>query len=255
MFFLLSKILEFVLLPITWILILLMIGVFGLSKGWGRRYITASLVMMVFFSNPFFINEALDLWEIPAYNPDRIEEPFDVAILLGGSMRYYNDVLERPVYSQSVDRLLQTIDLYKRGKIKKILLSGGSGRVQHPHEKEAPIIKEVLLNAGIPEGDIILETASRNTRENALYSAQIIQKNMPGSGVLLITSAWHMRRSMACFAKVGMDVVPFPVDERSGDGTYTPDRLLIPASANMTRWAMLIHEWAGIIIYKTMGYI
>ena len=115
-------------------------------------------------------------WEVKPVNLQTGIKPYDVGILLGGSLRSYDQEFGRPVYSQSVDRLLQTIALYKSGKVKKILLSGGSGSVTRPNERESEIILKVLLQTGIPENDIIIENTSRNTYENAIYTAEILKK-------------------------------------------------------------------------------
>jgi uncharacterized SAM-binding protein YcdF (DUF218 family) len=255
MFFSFSKIFEFLLMPVTWILVILIWGMFRQKSGFGRRLLISALTMLLFFTNPFIVNRVMNAWEVKPYSSGQIREPYDIGILLGGSMRYYNDVLERPVYSNSVDRLLQTIELYHEGKIRKVLLSGGSGRLSRPLEKESPIIQKVLVNGGVKPDDIILESESRNTRENALYSAEIIKKEYPGARTLLITSAWHMRRSVACFSAAGLDPVPFPVDERAGQGGWTPDRLIIPSVSSLQDWNTLIHEWFGCIMYELAGYI
>jgi len=255
MFFVLSKLLEFLLMPLTWIVTSFVIGLVLSGKGKKSRWMIAGVVMLLFFTNPFVVNKAISLWETPAYNKSAIAEQYDIGILLGGSMRYFNNDLKRPVYSPSVDRLLQTIELYHSKKIGKILLSGGSGRISFPNEKEAKVIKEVLLYSGVNEDDIILEIDSRNTFENALYSGRLLDSIAPNGTYLLITSAWHMRRSLGCFSKLGYHPVPFPVDERSGDGTLTPDRYLIPSSQNLFNWDMLLHEWFGCLAYKIMGYM
>jgi len=252
MFFLLSKVFEFLLLPLTWIIVLLGMGIYNNSKG--RKMVLAAFLMLVFFTNPFLINVALQSWEVPGRKTSSIDAPYDVVVVLGGSMRYYNGELDRPVYSSSVDRMLQAIALYKQGKVKKILLSGGSGRVLFPGERESAILAGILDNAGIPPQDVIIENNSRNTWQNALESATLLKNGTFGSRVLLLTSAFHMRRSLACFAKAGIKCDPWSVDQRSGQGTFTPDRLILPEAAAMGLWDILMHEWFGVIFYKIAGY-
>lgn len=197
----------------------------------------------------------MEFWEIPLYNSASITEPYNVAILLGGSMRYNDSVIGRPIYSHSVDRLIQCTSLYKSGKVKKILVSGGSGFLMRPYEKESVVIAKVLMDSGIPAEDIIIENESRNTYENALFSTAIINKKFPGSTVLLITSAFHMRRSAACFENAGLKVVPFPVDRKSNITVNSLDRILLPEANSLVTWDILVHEWVGWIIYKWQGYI
>ena len=86
-------------------------------------------------------------------------------------------------------------------------------------------------------------------------SAAILKKTYPNGRFLLITSAFHMKRSILCFKKAELPVDPFPVDVRSGGDIYTLDRLIQPDAENISTWDIIIHEWVGIATYKLMGYI
>jgi uncharacterized SAM-binding protein YcdF (DUF218 family) len=256
MFFLLSKILDFAVNPFYWVLICFAIGLIFLKKGKksSRKWLITSFLLLVIFTNPLIISITMNSWQVPAYPASSITTPFDYGILMGGSMRHYDEEIERPVYSMSVDRLLQTIALYKEGKIKKILLSGGSGHVFLQNQKESFFIAKVLLQAGVPEDDILVEDLSRNTYENAIFTRDLVKaKNLNGS-FLLITSAFHMRRSVACFKKAGLTVFPYPVDGKLQNFTLSVDSFL-PEPFYFTLWDQLIHEWVGMIAYKFSGYI
>lgn len=122
-------------------------------------------------------------------------------------------------------------------------------------DKESDIIVKVLLQSGIPMNDIIIENQSRNTYENAIFSTEILHQNFPDSKVLLITSAFHMRRSLACFRKAGMILDPYPVDKKARHETITPDRIFLPDPGCLIYWDILIHEWIGMVTYKIQGYI
>lgn len=255
MFFILSKILEFILSPLIWIVGILIFGFFTKNANHKRKSLGIALISLLFFTNPFLANKVMEVWELPPVNMNTITKPYDIGVLLGGSLRYFDTASERPVYSQSVDRLIQTIALYKAGKIKKIMLSGGSGLLLSPGEKESEILIEVFHQYGIPLSDIILENESRNTRENAIFTAKIINENYSGSNVLLITSAFHMRRSLSCFQKTGLKVTPFSVDKKSSNLLMTPDRTIIPDPSSLMFWDVLLHEWFGFVTYKIAGYI
>jgi uncharacterized SAM-binding protein YcdF (DUF218 family) len=255
MFFLLSKILKFLTSPFIWVVIGLLFFIFSRNRKWKKISLVFSLVILFFFSNPFIADQVVRIWEVQPYDAAKISKPYDVGVLLGGSLLGYDVINNRPVYSQSVDRLLQAIALYNSGKIKKILLSGGSGRVTNPEEREADVISAVLISAGIPKEDILMERKSRNTYENAVYTKEILDAQMPGASTLLITSAFHMRRSEACFKKAGLNTVVYPVDPKSHVQLYTPDALIIPNVYSISLWEMLFHEWTGIIMYKFAGYI
>jgi len=255
MFFYLSKILNFLIAPFTWFIILAIVASFTKKQPRKRKLWIVAFSILIVFSNPFISNEVMHAWELAPVRTDSIKEPYDVGILLGGSLSSFDNQFGRPIYSQSVDRLLQTIALYKSGKIKKILLSGGSGTVTRPEERESNIILKVLEETGIPKDDIILEGESRNTYENAVYTTTLLKHAYPGGKFLLITSAFHMRRSLACFQKAGIHPGIFPVDLRSHNHMYTPDNSVIPHPGSLITWDALIHEWLGMLTYKMAGYI
>lgn len=254
MFFLLSKILDFFITPLSWILICILLSFVVKNAKVKTRFRKASVILLLIFTNPWMVEKVTYAWELTPYSANKITTPYDVGIVLGGSMRYYDPVSERVVYSLSVDRLLQGLQLYHDGKIKKILLSGGSGYVNFKDWKESKLIAEVLLKSGVPAEDILLENESRNTYENAIHSAEMLREGKNGTKFLLITSAFHMRRSLMCFEKAGLKVEAFPVDTRSAPHINTLDKIIQPDAECLSQWDMLLHEWIGLVMYKMMGY-
>jgi len=115
-------------------------------------------------------------------------------------------------------------------------------------------LKSFLIKINIPEADIVTEERSRNTRENALFTAEILQ-NLPHEKLLLITSASHMRRSMLCFEKVGLHCDIYPTDHYSGARKYNFETLLVPNPRTLFNWNVFIHEMFGMVSYKFSGYI
>lgn len=223
----------------------------------GRKikfFIAAALLLFV-FSNPLLKNMAFRTWEIPSYKISDIKEPFEVGVVLGGAMRYFNTETERIVYGTSVDRVIQAVSLYKQGRIKRILISGGSGLLLQQQYKESDLLEEVFVNMGVSANDLIRENRSRNTYENAIFSADLLRKKNIGEKVLVITSSYHMRRTLACFNKAGIACSPFPVDEYSGKFTWALDKIIIPDAENLQAWDVLLHEWAGFLIYYVAGYL
>lgn len=178
-----------------------------------------------------------------------------MAIVLGGAMRYYNSDISRPVYGPAVERLIQSVILYRNGKVNKIFLSGGSGLLFMKQFKESEILSKEIQDLCVDEKDIWMENESRNTYENAVYTSKTLREKNYKGNLLLITSAHHMRRSLACFEKAGLKVTPFAVDSYAGKIIWRPERMLIPDAENLWTWDMLIHEWIGCIAYKLKGYI
>ncbi len=252
MFFIFSKLLTFLLQPLTWLFLLLLFATFSRSQVRKRKALIFMLALFYFFCNSFISNEFMHVWEVPALAEDNIPV-YDAGIVLSNVMSY--DIkLHKYQYTSSSDRLLQAIQLYKKGKIKKIVFTGGSGSMIYRYAKEGMHVRNILLRAGVPPSDMFIESESNNTHENALFTRPILEKNVPKGKYLLITSAYHMRRALACFEKVGVHVDPYSTDRMSGDRKFIFDYMFIPNTDALETWQIGIHEIIGFIIYKIAGY-
>jgi len=253
MFFLLSKILAFLLMPLTWFFILLIWSWRTKHEGKKRRLRIAAIVVIIFFSNQFIFDRTMHVWEINA-----VQEPaagtYDAIIILGG-MSSYDQELDRIQFGRGTDRLMQGITLWKKGVAKKIIFTGGSGSVLHSEILESDKIRDYLRKAGIPDSIMIYENKSRNTHENATMTKPLLQKYFPGGKYLLITSSFHMRRALGCFVKEGISVTPYSVDRYSGPWKFEFDYMFLPTAQTLGDWNILFHEWVGCISYKFSGYI
>jgi uncharacterized SAM-binding protein YcdF (DUF218 family) len=253
MFFILAKTLFILFLPLLWITIFLIYSLFSGNKKRKIIFFRIGLILLIFFSNSFIINEILSAWEINSIKISDVKK-YDYGIVLTGVTNSRRTPRDRVNFDKGADRVLHTIQLYKLGKIKKIIISGGSGLLMGDSISEAEDLAKVFLLCGVPEQDLILEKKSINTRENALLTKKLIdQKNLKGN-YLLITSAFHMRRSKLCFDKVGLKTDVFPVDFYSEQRRFSPD-ILLPNEYALSKWTILSHEILGIITYKVMGYI
>ena len=251
MFFLLSKTLYFLAKPFTWIVLAFLLSIF--VKRYRQRFFWIGLGLLLFFSNPFLSNAVMRAWEV-APEPIATLPIHRVGIVLGG-ITTDKEPRDRVHVSGSADRLLHAVQLYRQKKIKKILVSGGSGKLLKDQVPEAELLKQLLLLSGIPPRDILMEAESRNTRENALNCATLLNERFPDEEHLLITSAYHLRRADACFQKAGLTVYPFGVDFRSDAPKYTPDELLLPSVAAIEGWEVVVREWVGTAAYAVAGYI
>lgn len=253
MFFYLSKILGYLLNPTAWVFMLLLAAL--LLKGRWRKYLlTAALVMFFAFSNNFLLKTFLGPWE--DHGIRKVEKTYDVGIVLGGWIAEYDENLDRAVFKAVPDRFLHAYRLYRNGKIKKFLISGGSGHYLYPDKKEATVLRDYLIEIGVPKEDILVDAESRNTYENALYSAEILRKHPELEDKLLITSAIHMRRAKACFDSQNISTVPFGTDRIvPGDGVVNFEVLFVPNVLSFRYWHLLIHEWIGYVVYDIRGYI
>ncbi|NLA24696.1 MAG: YdcF family protein, partial [Bacteroidales bacterium] len=193
-------------------------------------------------------------WEVKTIDKTELKPKYDYGILLTG-MITYDAKFERINFLRSNDRLLQTLDLYYDGIIDKIFIVGGSGELLNQKHREAEILQDYLLHIGVPPEDIIIETESKNTHENAVNAALILEPNENNDTYLLITSAFHMRRSIGCFKKAGFQDFDYYVANRfAGPIRFSPDHSLIPHASALEKWNLLIHEITGYVIYKIMGY-
>lgn len=250
LFFALSKILFFLISPVTWIGLFLLLAATLKKRDLGRKMAFATLVIFVTFSNTAIQNSVIRCWEVSTPPASQIQQNYKYAIVLGG-MADLETHTGRLIVERSIDRILQAIVLYKAGKVRKIIITGGSGQLLNQKIKEANDIKNFCIQLGIPPEDILTETASRNTYENAKFTKKLLP--FQNEKVLLITSAIHMRRSMAVFKKAG-----YHFDILSTDPMAFPlaaDDFFLPKARALDNWTILLKEIAGYCAYKIVGYI
>lgn len=244
---------EFLLYPFTWVLILLLIALLTYNKKKRRRFLMYSLGMLLFFSNSFIVDEFTRIWEVEVTRISEIDPEIKTAIVLGGGV-FYDAETDMVKYGGNADRYLGVLKPYREGKIEKILVSGGAANYLEPNTREGEMLERLYLLCNIDQNDILLEDQSLNTYQNALYSKPILEATGEKK-FLLITSAGHIRRAVACFEKQGIEVQAFPVMKGVGNRRYEIDHLLVPRIMNFHRWHSLIHEWIGFLSYKVRGYI
>lgn len=255
MFFVLSKIAYFFIAPFTWLLVAFGLFIFARKKKWKKIGKISTLLILLLFSNTFILKEFIRIWEIPAVKSNAVAH-HDVAIVLGGMFEYDNSS-ERLSIRRGGDRIWQALDLYHSGKVDKILISGDNGYVFSRDLHESKQLKERLVEWKIPADDLIIETTSRNTYENAKETRKLLAQSYPHlSDFILITSATHMRRAKACFDKQNITCTVFSTDQYTGgERNYHWDEFVIPNVFNFHLWFILLKEWVGYLSYFTMGYL
>jgi len=244
MFYIASKLLAFLSQPIIWIFILLIIALYYKSQR--RKILIISISLFYFFSNSFIADEVTRLWEIKRFTPSLT---YDVGIVLGG-IADYDKITKAHNFNKNADRLMDAEQLYHKGIIKKIMLSGGNGLLFNDGYIESEAMRDYLLANKIPMTDIIIENTSRNTMENAMNSAEILKEKYIEGSFLLITSANHMRRAQLCFKKANLETTAFPTDCTTSYRSTGYEYILFPRAEALERWQDLIHEWIGYIVYK-----
>ncbi|MDA7803556.1 YdcF family protein [Crocinitomix sp.] len=255
MFFVLSKIFSFLVHPFSWIIILIVFAIFSKKlnrKKWGFRI---AGIAALFFTNTVIFCEFTRLWEVEGVKIEAVDH-YDVAIVLGGMAEYDNN-LNRLSMRRGSDRIWQALHLYHLGKVDKLMIVGSNGYLLDDALNEGSQFKADLLDFGIPEEDIIIETKSKNTYQNAVEANRILEVYPEIKEVLLVTSALHMRRSAACFEKAGFKQFDtFTTDHYTGAVRgYSFEQFILPNASNLSDWSKLIHEWIGYVSYWMSGYI
>lgn len=255
MFFILSKSLSFLIKPIILVLICFILG-FSLKKPrWKKRFLVGGFVLLIIFTNDFLSNEFMRWWEIPATPLEQLEGKYDVAIVLTGVTESKMLPRDRVHFKKGADRVTHALQLYHHKKVKKILVSGGSGDPLEQSYKEARELFKFLRLAGVPARDLMVEPHSRNTHESAIQVTKMLKPAVGNNKYLLITSGFHMRRALACFEKQGLPVKGYSADFYSLERKYFIWMFFMPSDEALTRWTKLNKEIVGYIVYKMMGYI
>jgi uncharacterized SAM-binding protein YcdF (DUF218 family) len=149
----------------------------------------------------------------------------------------------QPVFFAFAERLAMTADLARRYPAARILVSGASADPSLP--SEAAVHRDLLIVLGVDPRRIELEERSINTCESARNVAATI-RDAPGRW-LLVTSAFHLPRSVACFRKAGLEMVPYPA------GYESQSNSLVRLGANLRSVNLALHEWIGLLAYRLMG--
>jgi uncharacterized SAM-binding protein YcdF (DUF218 family) len=254
MFFFLSKLLNYLAQPLTLVFMVWALAYFIRSFRWKRIFFIGGFGLLYFFSNDFIANECMRAWEVDETPWTSLQKTYTWGIVLTGVTRLDTEPEDRVHFQRGADRVFHTFQLYKKGVIQNILISGGSGRLIGNRKKEADELYDVFLTMGVDSARLKVENESRNTHESAVAIPKLLPTIKPEE-CLLITSAFHMRRSRACFVKQGLELDTFSADKRTHKRLYTFDVLFIPSVEALSLWQSLLKEWVGMMAYKLAGYI
>jgi uncharacterized SAM-binding protein YcdF (DUF218 family) len=253
MFFFLSKTLGYLVMPLVLVYMLFITSLLAKPVQWKKRLLWTAVALLYFFSNEFIANEVMLAWEVAPTPFKQVTQPYNYGVILTGVTSNDAVLTDRVFFQHGADRVIHAVDLYKRGHIRKLIVSGGTGRLTTESRKEANDIKKALVLMGVPADSILVENDSRNTHESAMKVKQLLKADE--DEMLLITSGFHMRRSLACFRKVGLAVTPFSTDFYTHPRYFTFDVLFIPKVDALLIWQKLVKEWTGFIAYWLAGYV
>jgi len=253
----LSKILPLLVLPIGLVLELSFIALMLVLKGKKRIsavFIFLAMALLWAASMPIVADALLGKLEqdYPAVMMTEVPDSKCI-MLLGGAV---SPVLPPRVdidMHEGADRLRKAAQLFHAQRAEVIIVTGGKQPWSPFAESEAESIKTLLLEWGVPASAIMLERMSRNTRENAFNSVELLQKLSCGTP-LLVTSGAHMKRSVAVFEKLGVDVFPVSADVR----IFKKPRLMfldfLPSAEALMMTNDAMREWMGQWVYQVLEW-
>ncbi|WP_091716215.1 YdcF family protein [Methylobacterium phyllostachyos] len=256
MFFPLSKAIYFLITPSNALIFTALAGLLLLSATRLRRTgigLAALGTIGLAVGGLAPLSEALLLpleQRFPAYPTDGAA-PAGIIVLGGGIEAGLSEARAQVVVNDAGERPIYLADLARRFPAARLVFSGGSGFIGGGIA-EADIVSRQADAIGVPRTRLILENRSRNTHENADFSAALVLPK-PGERWLLVTSAWHMPRAVGCFRQAGFTVDAFPVDYRTrGWGDLT--RFNGFASDGLLQLDLAVKEWIGLVVYRWAGY-
>lgn len=244
-----GKLISWLITPVTLLMLLTVLAWLKRRTPTAPQWWAATVLSWFFFTNPMFVSIVFRWWEGRPEPLSVLTEEYEAAILLTGFLET-PEVHDRPFLGENGDRLLQTINLYRAGKIKNILISGGKVfKSETPSEPE--LVKPWLIQQGIPDSCIWIEDSSRNTQQSAFAVWNFLSRkpSLANKKYLLVTSAYHMRRSVVMFRKTPIKFRPWAAGFQSMKLTWHPLKWLIPAPLALNQWHLLFKEWIGIAVY------
>jgi uncharacterized SAM-binding protein YcdF (DUF218 family) len=255
MFVFLSKVLDLLLSPLSWGLLLWALGSvprWGRTRGARGARWGGWLVLYLFSTEP--VANGLQRWvEADAVTTRRPDTVYDAVIVLGGLVDA--DATERsglPEYTLAVERVLRGYELVRAGRAREVLLSGGTLDPRPGALVEADILARQLELWGVAPERLVRETRSRNTRENAVECERLIREK-GWRTLLLVTSAAHMPRALGTFEAVGLHPDTLVVDVRA-HGFYPHSGWWQPRASNLSAGTDALRELFGRLVYRLRGW-
>lgn len=221
----------------------------------GKVVVTITLLFLLIISNGFISQNLLRKLEYkyPPLGPERLSsispEGIEYIVILGASS---NDSARSPVTSwlgaTMLNRLTEGLRLHNKFQRSILILSGGS---TSPKRTDAELMYEMALDLGIDRDKLMMEDRSKNTYEQAHFSAD----RLAGKNFFLVTSAVHMPRAMAFFRRAGLDPIPAPTDHHVSEQTTFKVRDFLPSVDHLVFTSSAVYEYSALLKAKFLGWI
>jgi uncharacterized SAM-binding protein YcdF (DUF218 family) len=262
MFVFLSKFLPPFVYPLGLIGLLIVLALFlGKRQRLQRIVLILALACLLLAGNSWVAVGLARSLEVRYTTPNPVPQA-EVMIVLGGGSEPAELPRSMVEVNGSGDRVIYAARLYKQGKAPHILVSGGLLDWKRKGTTPAEDMATLLEEMGVPEQAIWLQPNSRNTYEDALYCAQILREK----GIqraLLVTSAWHMPRSVKLFQAQGLEVIPLPTDynvtQADWEKVWSSDPRAwilgaLPSVDHMALTTKMLKEYIGMFTYDIRGW-
>ena len=205
----------------------------------GRKLAGVTVVLFLLFGlaplGNLLIKPLERRFEIPA----GIAGVDGIIVLSGSEQVRLSELYSQPQLSAAGDRLTTFLML---------AAAHPEARLVHTGAFESHIARSVILGVGVAPSRVVFEDRARNTCESAPAARDLVAPG-PGERWLLVTSAVHMPRAVACFRAIDWDVIPYPTDFRTGSRPWSYDLL-----GNLAALDIAAHEWLGLLYYRLRGY-
>lgn len=249
-----SKILWVLAAPGNFFLLVLLIGVVRLAFGRRPRglflVLAASLAMLATATLPLAQWLAAPL-ENRFPTVTSLPERVDGIVVLGGAVDpVLSEARGQVALDEAAERITAAAVLARRYPQARIVLSGGEANLIPTGLNEADATRKLLIDLGVAPDRLVLESASRNTWENAAFSYRAAQPR-PDETWLLVTSAMHMPRAVGCFRHAGWSIVPYPVNYITPPTVKFALGFDFPGGLSLLN--PVVKEWDGLIAYYLLG--
>jgi uncharacterized SAM-binding protein YcdF (DUF218 family) len=240
---LVTKLLWLLVRPSDWILYTAVLGFVLWRSALGRWLRVAAVALVVVLGvlpTAWLLSRPLERRFPVPENLDRVD---GIIVLAGAERPGPSQLYGQPLLNANADRLTTFLMLARRFPTARLVHSGDTAQ-----QSQSAVARELLLGAGIDPQRIVFETKSRITCESPRATLDLVGADA-SQRWLLVTSAMHMPRAVACFRAAGWDVTPYPTNFRRGVDPWT---FALPENLNDLDYAA--HEWAGLLYYRLHGY-
>ena len=256
MFYVLSKVLLWLIQPLSLVILGLITAYLLLRRGRVRTaqrlILTCVLTLVVAGIMPLSSILLIPLEDRFARADLATGGPIDgIVVLGGGEDARVTHHRQTPTLNDAGERLTEAMSLARRFPAARIVFTGGATEILGKATHGADAAELFFREQGLDLRRLTLERQSRNTHENVVLTKALVAP-LPGQRWLLVTSAFHMPRSMGCFRQAGWDVLPWPVDYRTAGPLERLELFANPVDG-LRRLDFTLKEWVGLAVYRLTG--